>query len=65
LLPHRQPGVGRRDVSVRELPWPIRGSSSSAGEADGDVEVRDLPEAGELEVEVTRLATLVFEERAG
>ena len=52
-------------MSGRDLPWPIRGSSSSAGEADGDVEVRDLPEAGELEVEVTRLATLVFEERAG
>ena len=27
------------------------------------MEVRDLPEAGELEVEVTRLATLVFEAR--
>ena len=49
LLPHRQ-RVSRPDVSGRELPWPIRGSSSSAGETDGDMEVRDLPEAGELEV---------------
>jgi hypothetical protein len=29
------------------------------------VEVRDLPEAGELEVAVRRLVTLVFDEEAG
>jgi len=29
------------------------------------VEVRELPESGDLEVEVTRLASLVFDEEAG
>jgi hypothetical protein len=34
-------------------------------EAVGEVEVRDLPETGELKVEVTRLVTLAFDEEAG
>jgi hypothetical protein len=54
-----------RDDSGRELPWSPRGSGGSDIEADGEVEVRDLPETGELEVEVTRLASLVFDEEAG
>ena len=37
---------------------------SSESEAYGEVEVRDLPEAGELEVEVTRLVFLLFDEEA-
>ena len=54
-----------RDGSGRELPWSPWGSSSSEREADGEVEVRGLPEKGELEVEVTRLASLVFDEETG
>ncbi len=57
-----EPELVIRDGSGRELPWSPRGSSSSESEADGEVEVRDLPETGELEVEVTRLVSLVFDE---
>ena len=35
------------------------------GREEAAVEVRDLPESGELEVEVTRLVSLVFDEEAG
>jgi hypothetical protein len=51
-----------RDESGRELPWSLQGSSNSTDEADGEVEVRDLPETGELEVEVARLVSLAFDE---
>jgi hypothetical protein len=58
-----EPELVVRDESGRELPWSPRGSSSSESEADGEVEVRDLPESGE--VEVRRLVSLVFDEEAG
>jgi hypothetical protein len=51
-----------RDGSGRELSWSPQGSGGSDIETDGEVEVRDLPESGDLEVEVTRL---VFDEEAG
>ena len=51
-----------RDGSGRELPWSPQAAGSGTGEADGEVEVRDLPETGELEVEVARLVLLVFDE---
>ena len=54
-----------RDASGRELPWSPQGGGGSDTESDGEVEVRDLPEAGELEVGVTRLVSLVFDEEAG
>ena len=54
-----------RDGSGRILPWSPLGAGASDREADGEVEVRDLPQAGELEVEVTRLVTLVFDEEVG
>jgi hypothetical protein len=60
-----EPELVIRDESDRELSWSPRGSGGSDSEADGEVEVRDLPESGELEVEVTRLASLVFDEEAG
>jgi hypothetical protein len=60
-----EPELVIRDGSGRELPWSPRGSSSSENEADGEVEIRDLPETGELEVEVTRLVSLVFDEEVG
>lgn len=59
-----EPELIVRDGSGRELPWAPQGSSSSESEADGEVEVHDLPEAGELEVEVTRLVSLGFDEEA-
>jgi hypothetical protein len=60
-----EPELIVRDGSGRELPWSPQGSSSSTDEADGEVEVRDLPEAGELEVEVARLVSLVYDEETG
>lgn len=60
-----EPELVIRDGSGRELSWSPQGSGSSECEADGEVEVRDLPETGELEVEVTRLVSLVFDEEAG
>ncbi len=60
-----EPELVVRDSSGRELPWSPQGSSSSESEADGEVEVRDLPETGELEVEVPRLVPLVFDEKTG
>jgi hypothetical protein len=60
-----EPELVVRDGSGRELPWSPQGYSSSDTEADGEVEVRDLPEKGELEVEVARLVSLVFDEEAG
>jgi hypothetical protein len=56
-----EPELVIRDGSGRELPRSPQGSSGSEREADGAVEVRDLPEeVGELEVEVTRLVSLVL-----
>jgi hypothetical protein len=60
-----EPELIIRDGSGCVLPWSPRGNGSSESEAYGEVEVRDLPEAGELEVEVTRLVTLEFAQEAG
>lgn len=57
-----EPELVIRDGSGRELPWSPQGSGSSESEADGEVEVRDLPESGGMEVEVTRLVSLDFDE---
>jgi hypothetical protein len=54
-----------QDESGRVLPWSPQGYGASDTEADGEVEVSGLPASGELEVEVTRLASLVFDEKAG
>ena len=54
-----------RDESGRDLPWLPQGWSGSESETDGEVEVRELPEIGELEVEVPRLVSLVFDEETG
>ena len=51
--------------SGRELAWSPQGSGGSDTETDGEVEVLDLPESGEIEVEVTRLVSLMFDEEAG
>lgn len=57
-----EPELVVRDGLGQVLPWSPQGAGGSEIEVDGEVEVRDLPEAGELEVEVTRLVSLVFEE---
>ena len=54
-----------RDEPGGELPWSPQGGGSGTGEADGEVEICDLPETGELEIEVTRLLSLAFDEEAG
>ena len=59
------PDLVVRDESRRDLPWSPLGSSASESEADGEVEVGDLPESGELEVEVERLVPLAFDREAG
>lgn len=46
-----------RDDSGRNLPWSPRSGGASDGESDGEGEVRELPETGELHIEVVRLAT--------
>ena len=60
-----EPELVVRDGSGRELPWMPQSWGGSESEADGEVEVRELPETGELEVEVPRLVSLVFDEEAG
>jgi hypothetical protein len=60
-----EPELVVRDASGRTLPWSPQGAGASDREADGEVEVRDLPESGELEVEVTRLVSLEFDEEVG
>jgi hypothetical protein len=49
------------DGSGRQLPWSLQGASSDS-ETDGEVEICDLPETGELEVEETSLVSLVYGE---
>lgn len=44
----------------RTLTWSPRGGGMSDGESDGEAEVWDLPETGELRVPVTRLAVDAF-----
>jgi hypothetical protein len=43
------------DGAGRDLPWSPRSGGGHDGESDGAVEVRELPEAGEIEVVATRL----------
>ena len=51
--------------SGRELTWAPQSSGGSDTETDGEMEVLDLPETGEIEVEVTCLVSMVFDEEAG
>ena len=44
-----------RDGAGRLLPWSPRGGGASDGESDGEIEVWELPGAGELRIEVVRL----------
>lgn len=50
-----EPELIIRDASGDFLPWAPRGGSGSDGEYDGEAEVKDLPDTGELEVEVVRI----------
>lgn len=62
-----EPWFEIRDGEGRTLPWSPQGAGAGGRDADGDVRVGELPEAGELEVEVTRLVPDPYEEgeRAG
>lgn len=57
-----EPEFEIRDGSGRELPWSPQGSGASDGEADGDVRVEGLPDAGELEIRVPRLVADAYED---
>ena len=50
------------DGEGRDLPWSAQGAGGRSGEADGYVRVEELPDSGELEVEVTRLVTDSYED---
>jgi hypothetical protein len=50
------------DDGNRVLPWAPRGAGYSDAEADGDVEIRDLPEEGELEIRVPSLVSDAYED---
>ena len=50
-----EPVFELRDGAGRDLPWSPRGGGASDGESDGEIEVRELPEAGEIQVEIVRL----------
>src|SRR3712207_9350612 len=50
------------DENGHTLPWWPRRGGSSDGEADGDVLVADLPDAGDLEVEVPRVVYDAYED---
>ncbi len=77
-MPHEEPEPGgatwgreyydlRKFVAEEAAPQPpVERSRISARNLERVVsKIRDLPEAGELEVEVRRLVTLVFGEEAG
>lgn len=52
-----EPEFEIRDEGGRTLPGSPRGAGYSVSEGDGESEVRDLPETGELEVDVRRLVS--------
>lgn len=57
-----EPEFEIRDESGRTLPGSPRGAGYSDSEGDGEGEVRDLPETGELEVDVRRLVSDAYED---
>jgi hypothetical protein len=60
-----EPEFVLRDGAGRELPWSPRSSGSGGREADGEIEVEDLPESGEIEAEVSRLVFREFSPERG
>lgn len=60
-----EPELVLRDGAGRELSWSPRSSGSSDGEADGEIEVWDLPDSGEIEAEVSRLVFREFSPEKG
>jgi hypothetical protein len=57
-----EPRFEIRDDSGRTLPWSPRGAGASDREADGEAQLEDLPDTGELEVEVARLVCDAYED---
>lgn len=45
------------DSSGRTFSWSPRGASGGDGEVDGEIEVEGLPDAGEISVEIPRIAS--------
>lgn len=56
-----EPWFEIRDSEGRTLPWSPQGAGASDREADGNARVGELPDAGQLEVEVTRLIADAYE----
>lgn len=56
-----EPVFEMHDEAGRALPRAPRGGGASDGESDGEAEVRELPEAGEIEVVATRLVADAYE----
>ena len=50
-----EPEFEIRDDAGRSLPWWPRSSGAGDGESNGEIEVSDLPESGDIEVVVPRL----------
>lgn len=55
LISIPDPEITLRDGSGRLLPWSLQNRGASDRESEGDVRVEELPDAGELEVEILRL----------
>lgn len=51
-----------RDERGQPLSWSLRGADYGDREADGDTEIRDLPDKGVLEVGVPRLGSEAYED---
>ena len=54
-IPH--PAFIVRDAAGRTLRWSHRSSGSGGGESDGEIEVENLPNRGEISVEIPRLTS--------
>lgn len=57
-----EPDFEIRDGMGRVLPWSPRGAGASDTEADGEIEVRSLPESGTVVVEASRVASGAWDE---
>ncbi len=57
-----EPWFEIRDGEGHALSWSPQEAGASDREANGDVRVEELPEVGELEVEVTRLVADAYED---
>jgi hypothetical protein len=60
-----EPDFEIRDGAGAVLPWSPQGAGASDREADGEIEIRRLPEAGELWIKVSRVASGAWDGEEG